>query len=190
MLSTTFILLIILAIVILYFITAYNGLIMRANHIKNAWADIDVQLKRRYDLIPNLVNTVKGAANFETSTLEKVISARNSAMSAHEAGDKDAIAKTENELSGTLKSLFALSESYPDLKATNNFVNLQNELSDTENKIQAARRFYNNVVMDYNTAIATFPRNILAGMFKFTANEMFKLSESESAAKDPVEVKF
>ena len=188
--STTLIIVIILVIIVLYFIGAYNGLIMLSNHIKNAWADIDVQLKRRYDLIPNLVSTVKGAANFETSTLEKVITARNSAMSAHASGDKEEIAKTENALSGTLKSLFALSESYPDLKATNNFVNLQNELSDTEDKIQAARRFYNNVVMDFNTAIATFPRNILAGMFGFKSSEMFKLSEDESAAKNPVEVKF
>lgn len=188
--SSTLILIIILAIVILYFIGAYNGLISRSNHIKNAWADIDVQLKRRYDLIPNLISTVKGAANFESSTLEKVIAARNSAMSAHDGGNKDEISKTENVLSGTLKSLFALSESYPDLKATGNFVNLQNELSDTENKIQAARRFYNNVVMDFNTAVQTFPRNILAGIFGFKANEMFKLGEDESAAKNPVEVKF
>jgi LemA protein len=188
--SSTLILIIILAIVILYFIGAYNGLITKANHIKNAWADIDVQLKRRYDLIPNLVSTVKGAANFESSTLEKVIAARNSAMSAHESGNKEEISKTENVLSGTLKSLFALSESYPDLKATGNFVNLQNELSDTENKIQAARRFYNNVVMDFNTATQTFPRNILAGIFGFKASEMFKLGEDEQAAKNPVEVKF
>lgn len=188
--SSTLILVIILAIVILYFIGAYNGLITKSNHIKNAWADIDVQLKRRYDLIPNLINTVKGAANFESSTLEKVIAARNSAMSAHEAGNKEEISKTENVLSGTLKSLFALSENYPDLKATSNFASLQNELSDTENKIQAARRFYNNVVMDFNTAIATFPRNIIAGIFKFTASDMFKLGEDEQAAKNPVEVKF
>lgn len=119
-----------------------------------------------------------------------MIAARNSAMSAHDGGNKDEISKTENVLSGTLKSLFALSESYPDLKATGNFVNLQNELSDTENKIQAARRFYNNVVMDFNTAVQTFPRNILAGIFGFKANEMFKLGEDESAAKNPVEVKF
>ncbi len=188
--STTLILVIILTIVILYFVGVYNGFISRLNQIKNAWADIDVQLKRRYDLIPNLINTVKGAANFETSTLEKVVSARNSAMNAHDKGNKEEIANTENILSGTLKSLFALSESYPDLKATGNFANLQNELSDTENKIQAARRFYNNVVMDFNTAVQTFPRNIVAGIFKFKENEMFKLSEDESAAKNPVEVKF
>ena len=188
--SSTLILIIILAIVILYFIGAYNGLITKSNHIKNAWADIDVQLKRRYDLIPNLVNTVKGAANFESSTLEKVIAARNSAMSAHEGGNKEEISKTENVLSGTLKSLFALSESYPDLKATSNFSNLQNELTDTEDKIQASRRFYNSTVMDLNTTIAVFPKNILANIFGFKAEEMFKLGEEEQAARNPVEVKF
>jgi LemA protein len=149
-----------------------------------------IKIKRRYDLIPNLVNTVKGASNFESGTLEKVIQARNSAMSAHAGGDKDAISKTENELSGTLKSLFALSESYPDLKATSNFNNLQNELTDTEDKIQSARRFYNNTVTDLNIGIQTFPGNILASVFNFKTVEMFKLDENESAAKNPVEVKF
>lgn len=188
--STTLILLIILAVVVIYFIAVYNGLITKKNRIENAWADIDVQLKRRYDLIPNLVNTVKGAANFETSTLEKVIEARNSAITAHDTGDIEKINQAENALTGTLKSLFALSESYPDLKATGNFSSLQNELTDTEDKIQAARRFYNNTVMDFNTAIAVFPKNVLAGMFGFKAEEMFKLSEAESAARNPVEVKF
>ncbi len=188
--STTLILLIILAVVIIYFIAVYNGLITKKNRIENAWADIDVQLKRRYDLIPNLINTVKGAANFESSTLEKVIEARNSAITAHDTGDKEKINQAENALTGTLKSLFALSESYPDLKATGNFSSLQNELTDTEDKIQAARRFYNNTVMDFNTAIAVFPKNILANMFGFKAEEMFKLSEAESAARNPVEVKF
>ncbi len=188
--STGLILLILIIVLVLYFVMSYNGFIVRNNRVKNAWADIDVQLKRRYDLIPNLVNTVKGATNFESGTLEKVIAARNSAMSVHASGDKDAIAKTENELSGTLKSLFALSESYPDLKATSNFNNLQNELTDTEDKIQSARRFYNNVVMELNTAVKVFPGNIIASIFGFKENEMFKLDESEAAAKNPVEVKF
>lgn len=188
--STTLILLIILAVVVIYFIAVYNGLITKKNRIENAWADIDVQLKRRYDLIPNLVNTVKGAANFETSTLEKVIEARNSAITAHDTGDIEKINQAENALTGTLKSLFALSESYPDLKATGNFSSLQSELTDTEDKIQAARRFYNNTVMDFNTAIAVFPKNVLAGIFGFKPEEMFKLSEAEQAARNPVEVKF
>lgn len=188
--STGTIFLILVIILVLYIVLSYNGLILRNNRVKNAWADIDVQLKRRYDLIPNLINTVKGAANFESSTLEKVIEARNSAMSAQTTGDKEAISKTENELSGTLKSLFALSENYPDLKATNNFNNLQNELSDTENKIQSARRFYNNTVTDLNVGLQTFPRNILAKIFHFKEAEMFKLAESDEAAKNTVEVKF
>jgi len=188
--STGLIILILAIVLVLYVVMSYNGLIVRNNRVKNAWADIDVQLKRRYDLIPNLINTVKGATNFESGTLEKVIAARNSAMSAHEGGNKEAISKTENELSGTLKSLFALSENYPDLKATSNFNNLQNELTDTEDKIQSARRFYNNTVTDLNIAIETFPRNILANLFNFKMAEMFKLDESEAAAKNPVEVKF
>ena len=188
--STTFVILIALALLIIYFITAYNGIITKKMRIKNAWSDIEVQLKRRFDLIPNLVNTVKGASNFESSTLEKVITARNLAMNAVTSQDKGEIAKTENELSGTLKSLFALSESYPDLKATANFSSLQNELSDTEDKIMAARRFYNNTVMDLNTSITTFPRNIIAGIFGFKEEEMFKLGDEDVAAKNPVEVKF
>lgn len=188
--STGLIILILIIVLVLYVIMSYNGLVVRNNRVKNAWADIDVQLKRRYDLIPNLVNTVKCASNFESSTLEKVIEARNSAMAAHAGGDKDAISKTENALSGTLKSLFALSESYPDLKATSNFNNLQNELTDTEDKIQSARRFYNNTVTDLNIGLQTFPRNILASIFNFKAAEMFKLDENEAAAKNPVEVKF
>lgn len=185
-----YILLIVLGVLLLLGVGVYNSLISKRNRVKNAWADIDVQLKRRYDLIPNLVNTVKGAANFESSTLEKVIQARNSAMSAHDSGDKDKIAETETQLTGALKQVFALAESYPDLKATSNFASLQNELTDTEDKIQAARRFYNATVTDYNTAIEVFPTNILASMFGFKGEEMFKLSDSEAAARNPVEVKF
>ncbi|MDD3940026.1 MAG: LemA family protein [Candidatus Pacebacteria bacterium] len=185
-----YILLIVLGVLLLLGVGVYNSLILKRNRVKNAWADIDVQLKRRYDLIPNLVSTVKGAANFESSTLEKVIQARNSAMSAHDSGDKDKIAETETQLTGALKQVFALAENYPDLKATANFGSLQSELTDTEDKIQAARRFYNATVTDFNTAIQMFPTNILAGLFGFKEEEMFKLSDSEAAAKNPVEVKF
>ncbi len=165
----------------------YNGLITASMRVKEAWADIDVQLKRRYDLIPNLVNTVKGSTNFESSTLEKVVQARAQAMGAHSQKEH---AEAENMLSGTLKSLFALAENYPDLKSNQNFLSLQSELSDTENKIQAARRFYNGNVMTYNTKIQTVPTNIIANMFSFKESEFFELAENESAAKNPVEVKF
>ncbi len=188
--NTILIVLIVLAVLILVGIGLYNGLIGKRNRVKNAWADIDVQLKRRYDLIPNLVNTVKGAANFESGTLEKVIQARNSAISAHDSGDKDKIAESETQLTGALRQVFALAESYPDLKATSNFASLQNELTDTEDKIQAARRFYNATVTDYNTAIQVFPTNIFANMFGFKEEEMFKLSDADAAAKNPVTVQF
>ncbi|MCX6756993.1 MAG: LemA family protein [Candidatus Nomurabacteria bacterium] len=165
----------------------YNSLVTFSMRVKEAWADIDVQLKRRYDLIPNLVNTVKGSTNFETSTLEKVIAARSNALGAttpKEAGVADVAMR------GALSGFFALAESYPDLKSNQNFISLQNELSDTENKIQAARRFYNGVVMDYNTKIQTVPTNIFANMFSYTASEFFELEEGEQAARNPVEVKF
>lgn len=165
----------------------YNGLVTASMRVKEAWADIDVQLKRRYDLIPNLVNTVKGSTNFESSTLEKVVQARAQAMGAHSQKEH---ADAENMLSGTLKSLFALAENYPDLKSNQNFLSLQSELSDTENKIQAARRFYNGNVMDYNTKLQTVPTNIIAKMFSFKDSEFFELAEGEGAAKNPVEVKF
>ncbi|MFW5853627.1 MAG: LemA family protein [Patescibacteria group bacterium] len=182
------ILYIILAVVVLlliWAIFAYNRFILLVNRTKEAWADIDVQLKRRYDLIPNLVNTVKGYASHEAGTLEKVTEARTKAM---QAGTVDEHAEAENMLSGALKSLFAVSESYPDLKANENFLELQRELSDTENKIQAARRFYNGNVRDLNTRIETFPYNLIAGAFKFQKQTFFELEES--AAREPVEVKF
>ncbi len=177
----------ILIVSVLVIVGMYNGLVTLSQHVKEAWADIDVQLKRRYDLIPNLVNTVKGSSNFESSTLEKVIEARAKAMGAGTMAEhKDA----ENMLSGALKSIFALAESYPDLKSNQNYLSLQNELSDTENKIQAARRFYNSNVMAYNTKIQTVPTNIIANMFSFTEKEFFELSEGEGDARNPVEVKF
>lgn len=180
---------IILAIIVafaLYLIFKYNGFVALRNRAKEAWADIDVQLKRRYDLIPNLVNTVKGYAAHEAGTFEKITDARSRAM---QAGTPKEKGEAENMLSGTLKSLFAISEAYPELKANTNFLQLQNELSDTENKIQAARRFYNGNVRDFNTGIQSFPGNVIAGMFKFSSMEFFELDDS-SAAKEPVEVKF
>jgi LemA protein len=176
-------------VVVLVFIVVgmYNGLVTLSQRVKESWADIDVQLKRRYDLIPNLVNTVKGSSNFESSTLEKVIEARSKAMG---AGTMAEHKEAENTLSGALKSVFALAESYPDLKSNQNYLSLQSELSDTENKIQASRRFYNSNVMAYNTKIATVPTNIIAKQFNFTEKEFFELGEGEEAARNPVEVKF
>ncbi len=178
---------IILVVIVLLFIFAYNGLVTLKNRAQEAWADIDVQLKRRYDLIPNLVNTVKGYATHEQTAFEKVTQARAAAMGAQGLAQKG---DAENALAGTLKSLFAISEAYPDLKANQNFMSLQSELSDTENKIQAARRFYNGNVRDLNTKIQVFPSNVIAGMFGFKAMEYFQLDASDAAAKNPVEVKF
>ena len=177
----------IVVVVILWVIMAFNGLVTLKNRAKEAWADIEVQLKRRYDLIPNLVNTVKGYAAHESSAFENVTKARASAMGA--GNNLAAKGQAENMLSGALKSIFAIAEAYPDLKANQNFLSLQNELSDTENKIQAARRFYNANVRDLNTAIQKFPSNILAGMFGFTKKEFFDLGDND-AAQNPVEVKF
>jgi LemA protein len=157
------------------------------NRKDEAWSDIDVQLKRRYDLIPNLVNTVKGYATHESGTFQKVTEARANAIG---AGSVSEHAQAENMLTGALKSLFAVSEAYPDLKANENFIELQRELSDTENKIQASRRFYNTNVRDFNTSLEVFPNNLIAGMFKFSVADFFELDESEADAKDPVEVKF
>lgn len=177
----------ILAVLILWIIAIYNGLVRSRLHVKEAWSDIDIQLKRRFDLIPNLVNTVKGSTNFEQSTLEKVIAARSAAMNAKTPGE---IGQADMQLRGALNGFFALAESYPDLKSNQNFIALQEELSDTENKIQAARRFYNSVVTDYNMKLETVPTNIFANMFNFKAAEFFELEEGEEAARNPVEVKF
>jgi len=178
--------LIALAVVVIVWIVAmYNGLIRGRTHVREAWADIDVQLKRRYNLIPNLVNAVKGYATHEREAFENVTKARSAAMS---AGTVTEHGKTENILSGTLKSLFALSEAYPDLKANQNFMELQKELSDTENKIQSARRFYNNNVKDYNIGVQSVPTNIIASMFKFKREDFFEL-EIGAAAREVPEVK-
>lgn len=168
----------VIAILVLYFIAVYNGLIARRNQVREAWATIDTQLKRRYDLIPNLVETVRGAAQHERSTLEAVTSARNAAMAANGPTKADA----ENHLTETLKSIFALSENYPTLRANENFLELQREITDTETKIQATRQFYNTVVMGLNTQIEQFPSNIVAKMFGIMPEKMFEISETEKVA--------
>lgn len=185
--TTTTIVLIIIAIIIILVIALYNRLVSLTNHAKESWADIDVQLKRRYDLIPNLVESVKGYAAHEKTVFEDVTNARTRAMSATAPKDK---AQAENALSGTLKSLFAVAENYPDLKANQNFLQLQNELTDTEDKIQAARRFYNTNVMALNVAEQSFPGNIIAHSFGFKPMDLFELSAADEAAKEPVKVQF
>lgn len=163
-----------------WFVLTYNNLITRRNRVDEAWSDIDVQLKRRYDLIPNIMETVRGYAKHESSVFENVTKARNVAMGAQTLAEH---AGAENMLTGALKSLFAVAEAYPELKASTNFMELQGELRDAEDKIQAARRFYNGNVRDYNTALQVFPTNMVAGMFGFTKREFFELNnESERAA--------
>lgn len=184
---TTYIILGVVLVLVIWFAASYNGFIRLINRAKEALADIDVQLKRRYDLIPNLVNTVKGYATHESEAFEKVTQARAAAMGAGSLKEKG---DAENTLSGALKSVFAIAEAYPDLKANQNFLELQKELSDTENKIQAARRFYNTNVRDLNTGIQSFPGNIISGIFKFKPMEYFELEESEAAARQPVAVDF
>ncbi|MDZ4168974.1 MAG: LemA family protein [Coriobacteriia bacterium] len=165
-------------------VAMYNRFVVLRNRVDNAWAQIDVQLKRRYDLIPNLVETVKGYAAHESKTLEAVVQARNIAMGAQSVADHG---QAENMLTGALKSLFAVAEAYPDLKANQSFLDLQEKLSDAENKIAYARQFYNDTVMSFNTSIQSFPANLLAGMFGFAAREYF---EAEPAADAVPQVKF
>ncbi len=187
--SISYIILIVLAIVVIWLIATYNGLIKSKNQVDEAYSDIDVQLKRRYDLIPNLVETVKGYMTHERETLVKLTEARANAMQVHDTKDASLAQReqAENALSNTLKSLFAVAENYPDLKASQNFLQLQTELADTENKIQAARRFYNGNVRDFNTKIQVFPTNMIAGMLKFIKYEFFQAAEGE---KQNVQVKF
>ncbi len=176
------------AAAVLVAIFFYNNLINKRNRKDEAWSDIDVQLKRRYDLIPNLISTVKGYAKHERETFERVTEMRTKALETNGVQDK---AMAENMLTDALKSIFAVAENYPQLQASQNFVELQRELSDTENKIQAARRFYNTTVQDFNTALQVFPQNLIAGMFTFKEEEFFELDEGEKeAAKKPVEVAF
>jgi LemA protein len=178
---------IILAIIVVAVIVAivtYNSLVSLRNRIENAWAQIDVQLKRRYDLIPNLVETVKGYATHEQETLQSVIEARNMAQSATTVHDQ---AQAENMLTGALKSLFAVSEAYPDLKANQGFLQLQEELTGTEGRIAYARQFYNDTVYKYNTKIQAFPGLVFAKMFNFTEREYF---ETDDETRGPVQVEF
>ena len=175
-----------LGVIIMFVIGSYNGLVTLRNRVEEAWSDITVQLKRRTDLIPNLVNSVKGYATHEKEVFEKVTEARSAIMNAQGAADT---AKAENMMEGALKSLFAVAEAYPELKANQNFLQLQQELVDTEDKIQAARRFYNGGVRDLNTKIQTFPANIVAGMFGFQAKEFFDV-EDRASVENPVQVKF
>lgn len=182
--TPTLIVLGIIALVAIVLIAMYNSLIRLKIRVDEAWSDIDVQLKRRYDLIPNLIETVKGYAKHEKETLDAVVKARNIAMS---AGSNEEKAKAENALSETLKSIFALAEAYPDLKANQNFLELQRELTDTEDKIMAARRFYNGNVRDFNTKLQVFPTNIIGNMLGFKPREFFAADEKE---KEVVKVKF
>lgn len=175
-----------LGVIIMFVIGSYNGLVTLRNRVEEAWSDITVQLKRRTDLIPNLVNSVKGYATHEKEVFEKVTEARSAIMNAQGVADT---AKAENMMEGALKSLFAVAEAYPELKANQNFLQLQQELVDTEDKIQAARRFYNGGVRDLNTKIQTFPANIVAGMFGFQTKEFFEV-EDRASVENPVEVKF
>ncbi|HVN26414.1 MAG TPA: LemA family protein [Candidatus Paceibacterota bacterium] len=181
----TWIILGVIALVVIVLIAIYNGLVTLRNRTQEAWSDIDVQLKRRYDLIPNLIETVKGYAAHEKGVFEDVTKARSMAMRASGPARADA----ENQLSQTLKSLFAVAENYPDLKANQNFLNLQNELTDTEDKIQAARRFYNGMVRDLNTKIQTFPSNLVASVFNFKPMQFFG-DDLTAAERQPVAVKF
>ncbi len=174
-----------LVLVIAWLIAVYNGLITLRNRTDEAWSDIDVQLKRRYDLIPNLVETVKGYAKHESGTMEKVIQARAAAMGAQTTADK---AKAENMLSDTLKSLFAVAENYPDLKASQNFLQMQDDLKDAEDKIQAARRFYNANVRDFNTKIQVFPNNLIAARMSFKKYDFFDIGNE--AERQAPQVKF
>jgi len=177
------------ALFVLYAIIIFNSLVRGRNRTTEAWSDIETHLKRRHELIPNLVETVKGYAKHESSTLEKVVAARNMAMS--KSGGPENHSAAENALSQTLKSIFALSESYPDLKANQNFIELQREITDTEDKIQASRRFFNSVVLTFNNRVQIFPSNIIAGIFSFRKLEFFELDEAERAAVyKPPQVQF
>lgn len=182
--TPTLIFAVVATVLLLWLVSMYNSLVRLKNRVEEAWSDIDVQLKRRYDLIPNLISTVKGYAAHEKELFEKVTTARTAAMGANGVHDKQ---EAENMLSGTLKSLFAVAENYPDLKANQNFLELQRELTDTEDKIQASRRFYNGNVRDLNTKIETIPTNIMASLMGLAKREFFEAAEEE---KENVKVEF
>ncbi len=183
--NIAYIILIIVVVLVLWLAGSFNALVRSRNRVKESWSDIDVQLKRRHDLIPNLVETVKGYAAHESDVFEKVIKARSAAMGAQSINEKG---QAENMLSGALKSLFALAEAYPTLRASENFAKLQDELTDTENKIQAARRFYNTNVLTLNTQVEQFPTNVVASTFGFKKEVFFELGSAEE--KEPVKVNF
>ena len=176
--------LVVVALLAVYLIATYNGLVRLRNRIENAWAQIEVQLTRRYDLIPNLVETVKGYAAHEQQTLERVIQARNAGIDARSPHEQ---AEAENMITGALKSLFALSEAYPDLKANQNFTQLQEELTGTEGRIAYARQFYNDSVFRYNAKIQSFPANLLANSFRFDEREYF---QADDESRGPTQVQF
>ena len=186
--STGMIVLIVIVVIVVliigFIITTYNTLVTLRNKVKDAWSQIDVQLKRRFDLIPNLVETVKGYTKHESETLENVVKARNTYLTAASPEDQ---MKADGELTKAVSKLFALAESYPDLKANTNFMELQNELNETENKIAMSRQFYNDIVMEYNNKVETVPSNIVAGLFKFSKEAFFEAQNSE---RENVQVKF
>ncbi|HJU90109.1 MAG TPA: LemA family protein [Gemmatimonadaceae bacterium] len=184
------VLLVVLAVVALWVISAYNRLIQLKNQVFNAWKQIDVQLKRRHDLIPNLVETVKGAMQFERQTLEAVIQARNQAVAASNSGSVAQTAAAEGALTGALRQLFALVENYPDLKATSNVAQLQEELTSTENKIAFARQMYNDTATQYNTAQLQFPTNMVAGLAKATPAELWEITDAAERAVPKVDLSF
>jgi LemA protein len=178
------IIIVVVVLLLLFFIAQYNGLVRLRNRIDSAWSQIEVQLQRRHDLIPNLVETVKGYASHERETLEAVVNARNQAVQAQGPQQQ---AQAENVLTGALRQLFALSEAYPDLKANQNFLNLQEELTSTEDRVAYARQFYNDSVLKYNNKIQAIPSNIIAGMFNFSAREYF---EGEEGSREVPKVQF
>lgn len=185
LMSTTLIVVIIVVVLALALVMLYNGLIRARNRVQEAWSDIDVQLKRRYDLIPNLVETVKGYAKHESDVFQKVTEARAQAMQSHGTAEQ---AKLESRLTASIGNLLAVAESYPELKANQNFAGLQSELSDTENKIQAARRFYNSQVLAFNNKLQVFPTNLIASAMNFTKQEFFEVAEQKE--RENVAVKF
>lgn len=178
------VLLIVVVFIVIYVVATYNSLVGLRNKVNDQWSQIDVELKRRFDLIPNFVNTVKGYAKHESETLENVVKARNTYLS---AGTKEEAMEADNQLTNTLTKLFALTESYPDLKANENFLELQRQLEETENKISYARKFYNDTALQLNNKVDMFPSNVIASMFKFSKVEFFKAQEAE---RENVKVEF